>query len=93
MVANARVSCLVALLAAASANAQEMKVADVASFASTRLPPQPYAEEAKRTKPDFVVFVPAPDGQPRWHDESFCGLNEQLVVVPTPKVPLNQTIT
>lgn len=83
MTANARASCLVALLAAASVTAQENKVTAVGSFASTGLPPQPYAEEARRTRPHFVVFVPAPDGKPRWDDESFCGLNEQLMVVAT----------
>jgi hypothetical protein len=53
------------------------------SIASTRLPAQPYAEEWKRTRPDFLVFHPAPDGNPRWHHEDFCWLNEQLIVIPT----------
>ncbi len=71
------------LLLAAAALAQGSNVGHAQSFASTGLPPQPYAEEWKRTRPDFVVFVPAPDGKPRWDDEGFCGLNEQLMAVPT----------
>ena len=51
------------------------------SFASTGLGPQPYQLEWKRTKPDYVVFLPAPDGNPRWHDKDFFVLNEHFIVV------------
>jgi len=88
---NARVRqglCIGGLVCAAlslhAAPAQEATVGttQVGSFASTGLPPQPYAEEWRRTKPDFLVFHPAPDGRPLWDDKDFCGLNEQLIVLP-----------
>ena len=49
---------------------------------STGLPPQPYAEEWRRTCPDYLVYHPAPDGNPRWHDSDFFVLNEHFIVVP-----------
>lgn len=54
-----------------------------ACIASTGLPRQAYVEEWKRTRPDFLVFHPAPDGKPRWGEEDFCWLNEQLIVIRT----------
>jgi hypothetical protein len=61
-------------------NRQVSKPNTGASIASTGLPPQDYLGEAKRTRPDFLVFLPAPHGQPRWDEPGFCGLNEQLIV-------------
>ena len=49
---------------------------------STGLPPQPYAEEWRRTCPDYLVYHPAPGGNPRWHDDDFFVLNEHFIVVP-----------
>ena len=51
-------------------------------IASTGLPPQSYEEEWKRTRPDYVVFIPAPDGKPCWADDTFFVLNEHFQVVP-----------
>ena len=49
---------------------------------STGLPPQPYAEEWRRTCPDYLVYHPAPDGNPRWQEDDFFVLNEHFIVVP-----------
>ena len=49
---------------------------------STGLPPQPYKDEWRRSCPDFLVFHPAPDGNPRWKDDDFCVLSEHFIVVP-----------
>ena len=48
---------------------------------STGLPPQPYAEEWRRSCPDYLAYHPAPDGDPRWEDDSFFCLNEHFIVV------------
>ncbi len=50
---------------------------------STDLPPQPYAEEWKRSCPNYLVYHPAPDGNPRWHDDDFFLLNEHFIVQST----------
>jgi len=76
---------------AVASRAEERRMAtqtQTASIASTGLPAQPYVDEWKRTKPDFLVFHPAPDGKPRWNQEDFCGLNEQLIVVATKRKDL-----
>jgi len=48
------------------------------SFASTG-----YEIEWKRSQPDYLVYHPAPDGNPRWHEDDFFVLNEHFIVVPT----------
>jgi len=50
---------------------------------STGLPPQPYKDEWRRSCPDYLVYHPAPDGNPRWQDDDFFVLNEHFIVVPT----------
>ncbi len=61
--------------------------------ASTQEGPLPYAEEWRRTCPDYVVYHPAPDGNPRWDDEDFTVLNEQTIIVATKNGDLLATWT
>jgi len=63
------------------------------SFASTGLEPQPYEIEWKRSQPDYLVYHPAPDGNPRWHDDDFFVLNEHFIVVSTSGTNLLATWT
>lgn len=63
------------------------------SFASTGLEPQPYQHEWKRSKPNYLLYHPAPDGTPRWGDDDFFVLNEHLIVVTTGKGNLLATWT
>jgi hypothetical protein len=60
---------------------------------STGRQPQSYKDEWRRSCPDYLVYHPAPDGNPRWHDEDFFCLNEHFIVVPIQKEKLLATWT
>ena len=53
----------------------------------------PYAEEWKRTRPDYLVYHPAPEGDPRFHEDDFFVLNEETIPVETKEGDLLMTWT
>jgi hypothetical protein len=68
-------------------------MSDEANFASIGGAELPYADEWKRTRPDYMVFHPAPDGRPRFHDDDFFVLNEETIPVQTKDGDLLMTWT
>lgn len=60
---------------------------------STGLPAQPYEHEWRRSVPDYLVYHPAPDGNPRWHDDAFFFINEHFIVQPIDDTHLIATWT